>query len=148
MGEVRRYALPPWPEWRNGRRDGLKIRCPKGRVGSTPTSGTQMDTNTLSEMGSSSIGNRLIERKLQRGVLSVARLKEELQVVQDQLDALSDETQDLEIRSLVAETPLSLHELRDAQRHVYAMQKQKEHLVNAIAETLARQDELLDKLGR
>jgi hypothetical protein len=107
-----------------------------------------MDTNTLSEMGSSSIGNRLIERKLQRGVLSVARLKEELQVVQDQLDALSDETQDLEIRSLVAETPLSLHELRDAQRHVYAMQKQKEHLVNAITETLARQDELLDKLGR
>jgi hypothetical protein len=61
---------------------------------------------------------------------------------------MSDETQDLEIRSLVAETPLSLHELRDAQRHVYAMQKQKEHLVSAISEVLTRQDELLDKLGR
>jgi hypothetical protein len=107
-----------------------------------------MDTNTLSEMGSSSFGNRLIERKLQRGVLSVARLKEELQVVQDQLDAMSDETQDLEIRSLVAETPLSVHELRDAQRRVHAMQKQKQHLVDAIAEVLTRQDELLDKLGR
>ena len=117
-------------------------------MGSTPTSGTQMDTNTLSEMGSSSFGNRLIERKLQRGVLSIARLKEELQIVQDQLDAMSDETQDLEIRSLVAETPLSLHELRDAQRHVHAMQKQKEHLVSAISEVLTRQDELLDKLGR
>jgi hypothetical protein len=107
-----------------------------------------MDTNTLSEMGSSSFGNRLIERKLQRGVLSIARLKEELQIVQDQLDAMSDETQNLEIRSLVAETPLSLHELRDAQRHVYAMQKQKEHLVSAISDVLTRQDELLDKLGR
>ena len=31
-----------WPEWRNGRRDGLKIRCPEGRVGSSPTSGTQV----------------------------------------------------------------------------------------------------------
>ena len=28
------------PEWRNGRRGGLKIRCPQGRVGSSPTSGT------------------------------------------------------------------------------------------------------------
>jgi hypothetical protein len=28
------------PEWRNGRRAGFKILCPKGRVGSTPTSGT------------------------------------------------------------------------------------------------------------
>ena len=30
-----------WPGWRNGRRDGLKIRCPKGRVGSNPTPGTR-----------------------------------------------------------------------------------------------------------
>ena len=28
------------PEWRNGRRARLKIWCPFGRVGSTPTSGT------------------------------------------------------------------------------------------------------------
>ena len=28
------------PEWRNGRRGGLKILCSKGRVGSSPTSGT------------------------------------------------------------------------------------------------------------
>jgi hypothetical protein len=28
------------PEWWNGRHGGLKIRCSKGRVGSTPTSGT------------------------------------------------------------------------------------------------------------
>ena len=27
------------PEWRNGRRGGLKIRCPQGRVGSSPSSG-------------------------------------------------------------------------------------------------------------
>ena len=35
------------PEWRNGRRGGLKIRCPQGRVGSTPSSGT---TATFLEM--------------------------------------------------------------------------------------------------
>ncbi len=27
------------PKWRNGRRAGLKIQCPQGRVGSTPTFG-------------------------------------------------------------------------------------------------------------
>src|SRR5262245_61539873 len=33
-------TLRTWPEWRNGRRARLKIWCPKGRVGSSPTSGT------------------------------------------------------------------------------------------------------------
>ena len=28
------------PGWRNGRRGGFKIRCPYGRVGSSPTPGT------------------------------------------------------------------------------------------------------------
>jgi hypothetical protein len=28
------------PGWRNGRRYGLKIRCPQGRAGSTPALGT------------------------------------------------------------------------------------------------------------
>ncbi len=30
------------PGWRNGRRDGLKIHCPKGRAGSNPAPGTAM----------------------------------------------------------------------------------------------------------
>jgi hypothetical protein len=32
------------PGWRNGRRYGLKIRCPKGRAGSTPALGTTLFT--------------------------------------------------------------------------------------------------------
>src|ERR1035437_5047173 len=36
-----RYMLVRhWPGWRNGRRDGLKIHCPKGRAGSSPAPGT------------------------------------------------------------------------------------------------------------
>ena len=30
------------PVWRNGRRDGLKIRCWQQRVGSSPTTGTML----------------------------------------------------------------------------------------------------------
>ena len=33
------------PEWRNGRRDGFKIHCPQGCVGSTPTSGINPRNN-------------------------------------------------------------------------------------------------------
>ena len=43
-----RLRSPDRPGWRNGRRDGLKIRCPKGRVGSTPTPGTaSLGTDSL-----------------------------------------------------------------------------------------------------
>src|SRR5205085_8670664 len=31
------------PGWRNGRRCGLKIRCPQGRAGSTPALGTTLN---------------------------------------------------------------------------------------------------------
>ena len=34
--------MHPSAEWRNGRRDGFKIHCPQGRVGSTPTSASQL----------------------------------------------------------------------------------------------------------
>ena len=34
------YALAFLPGWRNGRRGGLKSRCPKGRAGSSPAPGT------------------------------------------------------------------------------------------------------------
>jgi hypothetical protein len=35
-------TLKSMPDWRNGRRTGLKILCPKGRMGSTPVSGTKI----------------------------------------------------------------------------------------------------------
>src|SRR5580765_7471117 len=35
-----RVAFTAEPGWWNGRHGGLKHRCPKGRVGSTPTPGT------------------------------------------------------------------------------------------------------------
>lgn len=35
------YVAASEPKWRNGKRGGLKIRCPNGLVGSNPTFGTQ-----------------------------------------------------------------------------------------------------------
>ena len=54
-----RYHGRSWPEWRNGRRDGLKIRCSKGRVGSSPTSGTQA-IHTMNMYGTSTITTPIV----------------------------------------------------------------------------------------
>ena len=40
-----RGILAGVPGWRNGRRYGLKIRCPQGRAGSTPALGTNYFNN-------------------------------------------------------------------------------------------------------
>ena len=50
------------PGWRNGRRCGLKIRCPQGRAGSTPALGTTIESN--------SYGQRVNDHELARfGIL-------------------------------------------------------------------------------
>ena len=57
------------PEWRNGKRAGLKIQWPQGRVGSSPTSGTRGSMRTWipwqepDAMGGS-LGRRLIDMRL------------------------------------------------------------------------------------
>ena len=65
----------------------------------------------------------------------------------EQLEALSDDAREKELRSLVAETPLALHEFRDADKHVQALMVQREHLTKSIAAFAEQQDALLDKLA-
>ncbi len=94
------------------------------------------------------ISSRLIERRLVRGSLTLRRLREELRVVDEHLVMLTEDAQDKEIRSLVAETPNASFEHRDAQAHVDSLSHHRVHLLNEIAELESRQDSLLDKLGR
>jgi chromosome segregation ATPase len=136
------------PEWRNGRRDGLKIRYSKGCVGSTPTSGTNMDTPTLTDVNLRGVAQRLIEKRLRRNSETLKQLRIELAVLEEQLEALRDDAREKELRSLVSETPLALHEFRDAQKHVDAAEEQCAHLQKSIRDLTKDQDDLLDKLGR
>lgn len=94
------------------------------------------------------ISGRLIERRLIRGSLTLRRLREELCIVDEHLAMLTEDAQDKEIRSLVAETPSAAFEHRDAQSHVDSLSHHRDHLLHEIAELESRQDSLLDKLGR
>ena len=107
-----------------------------------------MDTPTLIDVANRGINSRLTERRLRRGTQSLASLRNELGVVEEQVQHFAEEVHDLEIRALVSETPLADAEYRDAMRHMQAMTKHRDYLREAIAELELRQDDLLDRLGR
>ena len=106
-----------------------------------------MDTPTLIDVANRGINSRLTERRLRRGTQSLAALRNELSVVEEQVQHFAEEVQDLEIRALVSETPLADAESREALRHMQALTKHRDYLREAITDLEVRQDDLLDKLG-
>ncbi len=56
------------PDGGIGRRDGFKIRCPKGRVGSSPTPGTSSSRHCRPRSASSALGSNLIHNLSPVGV--------------------------------------------------------------------------------
>jgi chromosome segregation ATPase len=74
-------------------------------------------------------------------------LREELRVVDEQLEQLAGEADEARIRALVSETPLADAEFRDAERHAEAMARHRASVAASIDELERRQDELLDRLG-
>jgi hypothetical protein len=116
-------------------------------VGSTPTSGTNMVSSTLTAVKLRGVTQRLVEKRLRHNLASIKKLNTELALLDEQLEALSDDAREKELRSLVAETPLALHEFRDADKHVQALMVQREHLTKSIASFAEQQDALLDKLA-
>ena len=88
----------------------------------------------------------LVERRLASVGQRLRRLREELAVVDEQLQQLSDEADDARIRALVSETPLADREHHEARRHADAMAARRDELRRSIAALEARQDVLLDQL--
>ena len=74
-------------------------------------------------------------------------LRDELAVIDEQLEQLADEADDSRIRSLVSETPLADHEFREARRHADVMVARRREVGDTIAKLEQRQDELLDQWG-
>ena len=92
------------------------------------------------------MGKWLVERRLKQAGARLKALREELRVIDEQLDHLTDEAGDMGIRSLVAETAGAAYEFRHAQEHADAMANHRAHVVAAIADLELRQDKLLDQM--
>ena len=87
-----------------------------------------------------------MERKLSEITRRLKLLREELEVVDEQLAAFVDEADDARIRALVSETPLADREHHEARKHADAMARHRAEIARQI-ETLERsQDDLLDRL--
>ena len=91
------------------------------------------------------VRDRLIERRLDDVGRRLRKLREELRIVDEQLEHLSAEADDTEIRALVSETPMAESEHRSARRHADAMAAHRARILGSIAELERRQDELLDR---
>lgn len=88
-----------------------------------------------------------IERRLRDVHSRLVRAREELAVLDEQLAVVSDEADDARLRSLVAETPLAVHEYTEARRHADAMTRARESLRETVEGLERRRDELLVHVG-
>ncbi|MDQ2728493.1 MAG: hypothetical protein M3Y91_11670 [Actinomycetota bacterium] len=88
----------------------------------------------------------LIERRLMDVAQRLRRAREELAVIDEQLEVLNDAAEEARVRSLVSETPLAQREYVEAQRHAAAMTRSRTVVAGSIAEMIVTQDELLDRL--
>jgi hypothetical protein len=88
---------------------------------------------------------------LQRRLVDVSdrlkRLRAERSVTEEQLVFLEDEAEEARLRALMAETPLTDAEARDARRHADALARHRDALVLSIAELEREQDALLDRMS-
>ena len=97
-------------------------------------------------MDANNFMDRFVKRRLKRGSQTIRELQDELRITKDQLEIISDDARDKEIRVMVAETPNAALEHHEAQRHLEAFQRRHDHLIDAIADHRKIQDQLLDKL--
>jgi len=88
----------------------------------------------------------LVERSLRDVHSRLVRARQELAVLDEQLDVFTDAADDARIRSLVSETPLAGHEYASAQRHADAASGERGRILASIGELERRQDELLGQL--
>ena len=94
------------------------------------------------------MGTWLTERRLAQTASRLRSLREELQMIDEQIAHFADDADELALRALMSETPSASHESNSARKHLDAMQRHRSHVVADIAELEARQDRLLDQLPR
>ena len=87
-----------------------------------------------------------IEKRLTAVSTELRSLREELQILDEQLRQVGDEADDTRLRALVSETPQAEREHREAAKAVAAVKREREAKVKRLAKLERKQDELLDRL--
>jgi len=85
----------------------------------------------------------LLERRIRDVHARLVRAREDLAVLDEQLEVVLESADEARVRSLVSETPLAAHEHSEAKRHADAMVRARAAQASAVMELERRQDELL-----
>lgn len=88
----------------------------------------------------------LIERRLRGLTQSVQRARQELSILDEQIEQVSEEAEDARIRAMVAETPIAAHDSFHAQRSADTLIKARASVAARIEAMRVEQDRLLDEL--
>lgn len=86
-----------------------------------------------------------VERRLQKATARLREARQELVVLDQQMASLAEDADDLEVRSLVGESPQADRDHRDAKRSVDAMTRSRAATVAEIAKLERTIDELLER---
>lgn len=89
-----------------------------------------------------------IEKRLTSVSDELRRLREDLKIVDEQLQQVSDEAEDSRLRALVSETPLAAAEHRDAAKAVGALRRNRESMMKRVHKLEELQDQLLDEFTK
>ena len=117
-----------------------------------PTSGARPPTSrtVLRRSSGSTIGHvskRSITRKLARTSKRLTSLRDELGTIDEQARHLRDDADDMAVRAIVADDTGVSRDARHAREHADAHQRNRDRVVQEIAELEQRQDRLLDELS-
>ncbi len=88
-----------------------------------------------------------IERKLADLSDCLRQLRIDVSINAQQLEQFVSEADDARLRALVSETPVAVHEHREAQRHADVYVRRQAEMTQEIERLERRQDELLDELA-
>lgn len=89
-----------------------------------------------------------LQRRLVDVRAEITRLRESLRILDEQIAYQADVAADAETRALVAGTPLADRERRTTADDLRRVERQREEVAARVAELVAEQDDLLERLLR
>jgi chromosome segregation ATPase len=87
-----------------------------------------------------------LQQRLTEARDELARLRESLRILDEQVAFQQDVADEAETRAIVSETPLADRECREAQDDLRRLKRERQDVAARMAELASEQDRLLDRL--
>ncbi len=93
------------------------------------------------------MASAVVKWQLKKASTRLRTLREDLRVIDEQRMYVVDEADDLELRAVVSDSPMSRSESHAAGGHAAAYGTARQHILDEIGRIETKQDQLLDRLS-